>query len=422
MFTQVYSFAGPLLLCPRCAERRRLRHACVRWGLSLAGLVLIPFGIWADWLSAALWPLAALSGLQLAMYLSVLPHEFGHALMARAVGYHPLAVVWGGYPSIVDRQISGIRILVGIAPESGCVLFDPANDRWPRLKHGLIVAAGPLTNALLAAGAFTVVAAIPQSAEQSLLEIVMLVFAVANALLALGNLWPSKTASFTGHGPNDGALLLSYVFGKSPELARQRAAACQVRLYFASRDESYERVLREADTAEGFIGPAPWIEVARSASYCNLQQPARARELLRHALAMPQMDGDLGSRSLAENNFAWANFVLDDPADDADSLERSARAMAALPWLAPVVMTRACVLAARACAGSARLAEARDLLARAGDLEMTNASRQVSAVAHGLIAAAEGDFAEARRQLQAARAIDDPGLAGRVLAARLASR
>ena len=116
------------------------------------------------------------------------------------------------------------------------------------------------------------------------------------------------------------------------------------------------------------------------------------------------------------------DFLLDDPALDDDSIQRSALALDAMPWLPPVVITRACVLAASSGPASPRLVEACRLLDGLREFHLDKKARIFAAVARGLIAAAEGATGDARRELEHARSIGDPGLAGRVLEARLPSR
>ena len=421
-FAPVYSFDGPQRLCPRCAERRQARSTYKTWAWAAAALLLIPAAVWAGILPGNLWLLMGWGGVVLATYLSVLPHEFGHALMAKAVGYRPLAIVWGGFPSLVDRRIFGVRTLIGLAPESGFACFDPTDDRWPRLKQAAITAAGPLVNALLALAAFIAAAGIPEPFTRSALKFGLLVFGIANSLLALANLWPSTVTTAAGKIPSDGAKLLSLLASTPLDLAKHRAAACHVRMFFAFRDQAHEFVLSEADAAEALVGPTPWIDIARSAALCHLDRPFEARDLLRRTLAMPEIQADPATRALAENNFAWANFVIGEAGADQETLERSARAIEVLPWLAPVVVTRACALAAHATPADSRLTEAGALLARVDELDLGAQARAGVILATGFIAAARGDMAEARRQLELARAIEDPGLVGRLLEARLPSR
>ena len=196
--------------------------------------------------------------------------------------------------------------------------------------------------------------------------------------------------------------------------------ALQVRLYFAYLDEAYAEVMRVADEAEKLVGPALWIDVARSAALCSRNEPARAREALLRGLQAPTPDPV--SMVLAQNNLAWADFLLDDPKSDGERIERSARAMEGISWLPPVIITRACVLAAGAEPGSARVAEARRLLEGLREFHLDSKARLFAPIAHGLVAAAEGNVSQARRELEQARAVGDPGLAGAVLEARIPSR
>lgn len=419
-FAQVYSFAGPLPLCPHCMELRRVRRARA-WALgtgsaTLVLIALISMGVFHE----AFVYFLVYAGIVAVMYLSVLPHEFGHALMAAAVGYQPLAIIWGSANTRLDRRIFGIRTMIGEAPQGGVTFFDPVNDTWPRLKQAAVTAAGPLTNLLIAAMAWAARGMIEPSGHL-VLRSVLLVIAVGNVILCLGNLWPAAAVTVAGTVPNDGLKLLDLLRGKTVlDLAAGRAAACQLRAYLAFRDDDPERVLREVDRAETLKGPSLSIEVCRSAALCELGRPSQARDALLRGLEI--QGADPASLVLSQNNLAWANFLTDDAARDHESLERSSRAMEAMPWLAPIVITRACVLAAFAGPGDPRIDEARRLLAGLADFTLERKSRRFAAIARGLIAASAGEFDEARRELDVARAFGDPGLAGRVLEARVPSR
>jgi hypothetical protein len=419
-FTEVYSFAGPAQLCPHCAERRRVKRARAwGWGTGAVTLVLVSLiaaGIYHHVFVFFL----VYAGIAAAMYLSVLPHEFGHALTAAAVGYKPLAIMWGSTNIRVDRRVFGIRMMIGEAPQGGVTFFDPVNDTWPRLKQAAVTAAGPLTNLLMAALAWAAYGLI-DPVEHLALRSGLMAFALGNILLCLGNLWPAPTITLAGTVPNDGLQLLDLLRGKTVlDLAARRAAACHLRAYLAFLDDDLERMLLEADRAETLKGPSLAIEVTRSAALCQLGRPSQARETLLRGIELP--GADPASQVLAQNNLAWANFLIDDVANDHQSLERSSRAMEAMPWLAPIVITRACVLAAYAGTTDQRLAEARGLLAGLGDFTLDRRSSRFAAIARGLIAASAGEFEKARNELEVARSLGDPGLAARVLEARIPSR
>ncbi len=419
MFAVVRTIKGSRSLCPACQEIRREQSGMRTWMLAVSLIVAIPLLDLAGVSLRYLWIALCWAWFVIASYMSVLPHEWGHALMARAVGYRPLAIIWGGQRHVFDRTIFGVRTLISRAPESGLTFYEPTDERSPLLRQAAVTAAGPMVNVLLASIAFVLAWWIDAPFRGSYLKSALMMFACANAFMALHNLWPMQVKSLIGTHPSDGMKLWNFINRKSGDLAESRAAACFIRIHFAHTDEAYDEVLAEADAAERFVGLKAWIDVARSAALCGLDRPAEAHALLGRVLRSE--DKDIGSRALAENNSAWALFTLGARESDAEALERSSRAHAVLAWLPPVMITRACVLATWAQAGSHRLKEAETLLARARKMRPDLKSRMTIAVAYGLIAAAQGDAEGARRQLQAARAMGNPGLAGRVLEARLPS-
>ena len=207
-FSQVYSFAGPRRLCPHCTERRRLRSARISsWTLGAAAALALLF-LAAGARHDALWIVLALAAFMVASHLSVLPHELGHALAARAVGYQPVAILCGSTRTFFDRRIFGIRTLIGQAPQGGVTFYDPTDERWPRFKNAVITAAGPATNLLIARLAFAAAAVFTQPHEHPVLRATLFVIGAANIVQALGNLWPAAAVTVVGTVPNDGMRLL----------------------------------------------------------------------------------------------------------------------------------------------------------------------------------------------------------------------
>jgi len=416
-FGTVYSFKGPQPLCPLCQRHRRERRAKRMWGAALSLLIAVPLLAALGFTRDLLWMGMAWAWLMISMYLSIFPHELGHAFMARAVGYRPLAIVVGEPGPARKRELFGIRLLLGKLPQAGLMFFEPSDLRWPRLRCIAITAAGALTNLLLGWCVLQLALAIDVPFHQSFAKSGLLVFAAANGILAFVNLWPTHSVTPVGRFPNDGLKLLKMLTGSPLSLEENRRAASQLRMYFAHIDGEAQKVLDETEVAEKRWGAAPWIEVARSAALCSLHRPADACTVLTPLLESDAVDP--GTRGLAANNMAWALFLLDDPAHDAACLEHSATAMEAVPWHPAVVITRAIVLAAHASAGDVRAREARSLLDTLASVPMENQSRSAAAVARGLLAVVHGEFPDAREHLKTARAWFDPGMAGRVLEARL---
>lgn len=416
-FGIVYSFRGPQPLCPHCQLRRRERSSRRTWTAALILLTAVPLLALLGYARDSLWVAMAGAWLVISMYLSIFPHELGHALMAQAVGYKPLAIIWGEARAQRKREIFGIRLLVGAVPRSGLTFFEPTEARWARLRHLAITAAGPAANLLLGWGVLQLALIIDTPFQESFTKSALLVFAAANGVLCLGNLWPAQVVTPMGRFPNDGLKLIKMMMGSPLPLHESRISACRLRIYFAHADGEAEKLLEQADLAERLAGHAAWIDVARSAAYCRLDRLSEARALLGRLLDSSGLDP--GVRALAENNLAWALFALDDPAHDAEALERSARAMDTLPWMPAAMVTRASVLALRAPPRSERASEARGLLDSVTSMDLDAHSLSAVAVARGLLAAGEGDFAAARMQLETARSGCDPGMAARMLEVRL---
>ena len=80
-------------------------------------------------------------------------HELGHALMAKALGWHVREIVIGFGRTIWQRQIGETRLVVKLAPMEGYVLPVPSDRDRMRMKSALIYAAGPGAELLILAAA-----------------------------------------------------------------------------------------------------------------------------------------------------------------------------------------------------------------------------------------------------------------------------
>ena len=76
-------------------------------------------------------------------------HEFGHALMARALGWRVREIVIGFGPELWRTRIGETDLVLKLAPLEGYVLPAPTSRRRARLKTALIYAAGPGAEFLL---------------------------------------------------------------------------------------------------------------------------------------------------------------------------------------------------------------------------------------------------------------------------------
>ncbi|NNE91970.1 MAG: M50 family metallopeptidase [Verrucomicrobiales bacterium] len=76
-------------------------------------------------------------------------HEFGHAIMARLVGWHVELVAIGSGQPRFRRRIFGLQVEFRSIPLSGFALTRAGDLIQPRLKQFLIYAAGPGVELLL---------------------------------------------------------------------------------------------------------------------------------------------------------------------------------------------------------------------------------------------------------------------------------
>lgn len=79
-------------------------------------------------------------------------HELGHALMARALGWHVHEIVIGFGGTIWEGSVGDTRLRIKLAPVEGYVLPSPATPDNIRQKSMLIYAAGPGAELLILAG------------------------------------------------------------------------------------------------------------------------------------------------------------------------------------------------------------------------------------------------------------------------------
>jgi hypothetical protein len=83
--------------------------------------------------------------------LSIVAHEFAHALAAKLVGNTVLGICIGTGRTLIDRNVRGIHFLVRILPLGGYIQSVAHSPHLFRLRQCIVWAAGPGANLLLAA-------------------------------------------------------------------------------------------------------------------------------------------------------------------------------------------------------------------------------------------------------------------------------
>ena len=146
--------------------------------------------------------------LVLLQWLMVLPHELGHALVARYLGYKQIRILVGFGKPIFSLNLFGFRWLFNLIPLGGLTL--PAlGTKIQRWRHFAVIAAGPIVN-LLAAG-LALVFASPGWARYGLRTWPGLFF-WANVVVLAENLLPQVAQTQFGAAGTDGYQLWHLLF------------------------------------------------------------------------------------------------------------------------------------------------------------------------------------------------------------------
>lgn len=145
-------------------------------------------------------------------------HEFGHAIMAKLLGWRVKRIVIGFGKVLAQTQLLGARMEIRTIPLEGFVQIAPKTITFARLKHALIYFAGPGIELLL----FVVIALMLGGFDQlfnitdgGYARIALQSFAFAALAGAVINLIPIGIITKDGTTPNDGMGILMCLFSNS---------------------------------------------------------------------------------------------------------------------------------------------------------------------------------------------------------------
>lgn len=175
------------------------------WGIlviiSLAFVVLIGLELFRDFTPAKL----SVPFFLISWVILLIIHEFGHALMARFLGWKVDLVSIGTGKLRATRRILGMEVEFRTIPLSGFAQPRPADLINPQLKQFLIYAAGPGIELLLVAGLvliFGTGALLQRTSEVGIIAVQS--FCVAAVFGAVINLIPFPIQSRDGVSWSDG--------------------------------------------------------------------------------------------------------------------------------------------------------------------------------------------------------------------------
>lgn len=409
------------LLCPACAAKRALRTNQVIYGVALFLILFNIFGLWLLTGRPGQTGLDLLLMLFFSLLLLVL-HELSHAAMAWLLGGRIFGIHLGVGKLLLQRWLGNFYLGVSLLPASGLCFAGFPPISWPRLRYGLMVAAGPLFHLLL------LLLLLPRT--RAFLGLpgpgwLIMIF-ILNAFMLALNLWPFlKVHTAVGVAGSDGSQLWRLLRGKVP--AEQiHQGYYQLVATFALQQKRDDQAL--AEVAQG-LARYPDNQILRNLhGYLLLrsdQLPASLaiwQELIDAppAATIPPEQQPL-IQALHYNNYAWVRLMLhSEPAHLAAAADYAERAFAMVPWLAPIRGTLAAVKVAQgdyAAGVTMALAAAADYQQDPSPTAREGRGSNLATAALGYHG--QGNAQEARRLLAEAQALAPKEIAVRQAAAAI---
>ena len=334
-----------LMLCPICWHRQR--NKMNQWLLILQ-LGFGPLGIFLlCWLpeNGCGWVVLNLFIFHLATILSLVPHEFCHALAARCVGWRVFKIFIGSGKVMAKTVLLGFETEFRAIPLGGLTLVAPRHPGHYRAKRFAITAAGPLANAFLAGACFAFMAGSFHGFSfiaQRPLPVEMLF--IANLFITFQNLLPHKITTALGETSSDGMGLLQAI-RSNPDRAKEshvarfllEAAVCMERKQFAAAQSWREQGLQQyPDNLQ--------LQISVGAALIHAQQYDDARDWFLKILPGPEKNRLLHCLTL--NNLAYIAALLGRPELLPEADRYSLEALKGLSWMAAIKGTRGSVLLA----------------------------------------------------------------------------
>ena len=398
-FKQRKSFRrGFRIECPQChaeSENHRFRR-----GL-LFNLVLVTLGLALVIAMPQLksgWVLLNLVLFELFLVGSILPHELGHALVARLLGLRVFKVCIGNGRTLFCCRLFGLDTEFKEVPVGGLTQCAPINTKWFKVKQVTHIFAGPFSNLLLCAITLLFLPLEDAMNIERLGEGLAPghVFFFTNLMILAQNLWPHTFSSPIGKLSSDGKLIWQTLFMKVGEI--EKSLFARYALEAMNCLEHQKQIEAQTWTDEGLARfPDNGILLnLRGILMLEGRNYEGARDCFKSLLA--REDNSPGMRGLMLNNIAYASALLGDNESLNEADRFSQEAMSLIGWLPAVKGTRGTTLLQMG-----RIEESLPLLRESMDKAESTRAKAQNACFIAIGESRRGNVTEARIYLSAAK-------------------
>jgi tetratricopeptide (TPR) repeat protein len=262
-------------------------------------------------------------------YLSIVPHELGHAFGVFLTKSKLLEISFGQGRQLYSTKLFGVYLEFRIAPVEGHVRHLQQTGDAKRWKDILVTAMGPAANLFL----FFVVWQLFEEtiARESMYKssAPFFTFALANLITGIWNLLPFKHQKDHGEVISDGLRILKLIFSaKYDTLSEADQLLVQAHIAFHYKD--YKACKNLAEAALQKENDNFKLLNYYSVAVAGLGNYTEASEVLNRLLDRPDLDE--GSRAIVQSNLAYYYLVLDDQSRFDKALELTENAMQYCSW------------------------------------------------------------------------------------------
>lgn len=386
-------------LCPGCwVKRSNFRRAWFLPSLVIAGAFgyvanrLLPGGSFLGHV------LTNICFIGVFVVLTILPHELGHAIVARAVGWRVYQIVIGIGKPLLKRRWFGVLVDIRTLPIAGATWIAPKNTRWYRLKRFVTILAGPAVNAGMAVGVAVVIQGNLRNFDYDALPTWARLFVMANVFVVVVNLWPHQPKSGFDL-PTDGKQLLQLISFRKDAIDQVQAQRFTFEAMLCRERSDLEGARSWCDKGLALYPEDLHLLNVGGIVYLDEQKYELARGMFLKLLSKEKQPPAM--RFLLLNNLAYADALSEKPEllPEADNYSRDA--YAGLPWMPSIVGTRGTVLVAMGKYDAGMV-----LLKKSMEDADTARSKAENACHMAMALKKSGRTEEARKYLQLAQQLD----------------